>query len=226
MKKNIGTIDMIIRLIIAAVIGFLFFANFITGVLAYSLIALAVVLLLTSFIRFCPLYWPFGINTCPSPARNKKSARMNSAIIAIVAGTFSLLSFTACSDDDTNTDDSIQDQAENNIQSGTWHISKFIDSGTDEAYHFTGYNFSFNSSGVLNASNGTNSYNGTWSITDSNSNDDSQDDLDFNIYFNLTNEFEELNDDWDFISQSSTKIELIDVSGGNGGTDYLTFEKN
>ena len=38
--------------------------------------------------------------------------------------------------------------------------------------------------------------------------------------------FEDLNDDWDFISQSSTKIELIDVSGGNGGTDYLTFEKN
>ena len=29
--------------------------------------------------------------------------------------------------------------------------------------------------------------------------------------------FEDLNDDWDFISQSSTKIELIDVSGGNGG---------
>jgi len=43
---------------------------------------------------------------------------------------------------------------------------------------------------------------------------------------NLTNDFEDLNDDWDFISQSATKVELIDVSGGNGGTDYLTFEKN
>ena len=28
------------------------------------------------------------------------------------------------------------------------------------------------------------------------------------------------------ISQKYTKIELIDISGGNGGTDYLTFEKN
>lgn len=54
--------------------------------------------------------------------------------------------------------------------------------------------------------------------------DDSQDDLDFN--FNLSNEFEDLSDDWDIISQSSTKIELIDVSGGNGGTDYLSFQKN
>jgi len=76
------------------------------------------------------------------------------------------------------------------------------------------------------ASNGTNNYTGTWSITDSNSSDDSQDDLDFNINFNLTNDFEDLNDDWDFVSQSETKIELIDISGGNGGTDYLTLEKN
>jgi hypothetical protein len=42
----------------------------------------------------------------------------------------------------------------------------------------------------------------------------------------LTNDFEDLNDDWDFISQSANKIELLDVSGGSGETDYLTFEKN
>ncbi len=125
-----------------------------------------------------------------------------------------------------NCDSNSQSTIENNVQMGTWRITRFIDSGTDETYHFNGYNFTFNSSGVVNANNGTNSYNGSWSITDSNSNDDSTDDLDFNINFNLTNEFEELNDDWDFISQSATKIELIDVSGGNGGTDYLTFEKN
>lgn len=38
--------------------------------------------------------------------------------------------------------------------------------------------------------------------------------------------FEDLNDNWDFVTHSSTKIELIDSSGGNGETDYLTFEKN
>jgi hypothetical protein len=36
---------------------------------------------------------------------------------------------------------------------------------------------------------------------------------------------DDLSDDWDILSYSATKIELIDVSGGNGGTDYLTFEK-
>lgn len=144
--------------------------------------------------------------------------------ISIILGMFSLLLVMSCSQDDDNTN--AQNEIQSNVQSGTWQISKFVDSGKDETDHFLGYNFTFRSSGVLNANNGTNNYDGTWSITDSNSNDNSQDDLDFNINFNLTNDFEDLNEDWDFISQSSTKIELVDISGGNGGTDYLTFERN
>ena len=144
---------------------------------------------------------------------------MKSINLAIL-GIFSLLLVLSCTKDNISIA-----EVKSNVQAGTWRITKFIDSGKDETNYFTGYNFTFNSSGVLNANNGTNNYNGTWSITDSNSNDDSPNDLDFNIYFNLTNKFLDLNDDWDFISQSSTKIELIDVSGGNGGTDYLTFEK-
>ncbi|MCG9910970.1 MAG: hypothetical protein MH137_06680 [Flavobacteriales bacterium] len=134
-----------------------------------------------------------------------------------------LLGLFSCTKDSNN---GVQNQVQQNVQSGTWRISSFIDSNNDETSHFSGYNFTFGASGVLTASNGANTYTGTWSITDSNSNDDSQNDLDFNINFNLSNDFEDLNDDWDFISQSAVKIELIDVSGGNGGTDYLTFEKN
>jgi hypothetical protein len=146
--------------------------------------------------------------------------------IWIYASLFLALSLTACNGDDDDEIITIQDNIESNVESGTWRISKFIDSGDDETNDFAGYVFTFESNGVLNATNGVNSYDGTWSITDSNSNDDSEDDLDFNINFNLMNEFEDLNDDWDIISQSSTKIELIDVSGGNGGTDFLTFVKN
>jgi hypothetical protein len=146
--------------------------------------------------------------------------------ISILAFALSLFTIVSCNKNDDSPNNNIQNTVQTNVQSGTWRITKFIDSGTDETNHFTGYNFTFNSSGVLNANNGTNNYNGTWSILDSNSSDDSQDDLDFNLNFNLTNNFEDLNDDWDFISQSATKIELIDVSGGNGGTDYLTYEKN
>lgn len=149
--------------------------------------------------------------------------KMNLA--AFVAPILILLFALGCTDDDGPSNNT-QNEIESDVQRGTWKITKFIDSDEDETNDFAGYDFTFLSSGVLRADNGSTQYDGTWSITDSNSNDDSQDDLDFNINFNLTNDFEDLNDDWDIISQSSAKIELIDVSGGNGGTDYLTFEKN
>lgn len=63
MKKNMGTIDKSVRILIAAVVVLLFFTNVITGTLAYVLLALAAVFVLTSFLSFCPLYLPFGLST-------------------------------------------------------------------------------------------------------------------------------------------------------------------
>jgi len=63
MKKNMGTIDKVIRILVAVVFAVLFFTNVITGVLGIILLVLAAVFMLTSLISFCPLYWPFGINT-------------------------------------------------------------------------------------------------------------------------------------------------------------------
>ena len=60
---NMGTIDKAIRILIAVAIAILFFANVITGVTGIVLIALAAIFVITSFISFCPLYLPFGINT-------------------------------------------------------------------------------------------------------------------------------------------------------------------
>jgi len=64
MKKNMGTADRIIRLVVAAIIGALYFMNIISGTLGIVLIVLAVIFALTSFISFCPLYAPFGLSTC------------------------------------------------------------------------------------------------------------------------------------------------------------------
>jgi hypothetical protein len=63
MKKNMGMTDKAIRFILAAIIGVLYYTNVINGTLAIVLGVLAVVFILTSFISFCPLYLPFGINT-------------------------------------------------------------------------------------------------------------------------------------------------------------------
>ena len=63
MKKNMGTIDKLIRVFIAAVIGVIYFMGLINGVTAIILLVLAGVFLLTSLISVCPLYLPFGIST-------------------------------------------------------------------------------------------------------------------------------------------------------------------
>lgn len=64
MKKNMGSVDKITRIIFAIIIGILYFTKVIEGTAAIALGALAIVFLFTSLISFCPLYMPFGINTC------------------------------------------------------------------------------------------------------------------------------------------------------------------
>jgi len=59
-----GNTDKIIRLIIAAIIGVLHYTGLIPGTLGLVLLVLAAVFAITSFINFCPLYLPFGLNTC------------------------------------------------------------------------------------------------------------------------------------------------------------------
>lgn len=64
MKKNMGSIDKILRLVVSAVIAFLFAFNIIEGVLGIVLLIAASLLTLTSFAGFCGLYTVLGINTC------------------------------------------------------------------------------------------------------------------------------------------------------------------
>jgi fatty acid desaturase len=66
MKKNMGTADRIIRVIIAAIIATLYFTGVISGTLGIVLLVLAGVFVLTGVVSFCPLYAPFRLSTCPS----------------------------------------------------------------------------------------------------------------------------------------------------------------
>ncbi|HEX3008288.1 MAG TPA: DUF2892 domain-containing protein [Bacteroidales bacterium] len=63
MKKNMGTIDKAIRILIAVALTVLFFTHVISGTLGIILMIFAAIFVLTSFISFCPLYLPFGIST-------------------------------------------------------------------------------------------------------------------------------------------------------------------
>jgi len=63
MKKNMGSADKAIRLILAAIMIFLYFAGIVPGILGIVLVIFAVIFILTSFIGSCPLYLPFGLST-------------------------------------------------------------------------------------------------------------------------------------------------------------------
>lgn len=67
MKKNMGTVDRVLRTIIAIAIGVLWYTNRISGTLAIILGIAAVAFLITSFVSWCPAYMPLGISTCKKP---------------------------------------------------------------------------------------------------------------------------------------------------------------
>ncbi len=64
MKKNMGSMDKGVRVSVAIIIALLYFFDVIQGTLAYVLMAIAIIFLVTSFINFCPLYALLGMNTC------------------------------------------------------------------------------------------------------------------------------------------------------------------
>ncbi|MEP7197068.1 MAG: hypothetical protein ABI851_11170 [Saprospiraceae bacterium] len=104
------------------------------------------------------------------------------------------------------------------IQQGDWKITSYIDKGNDETNHYTNFVFRFGANGTVTAIKTSSTITGTW-LTGI---DDNQEKL---VLYFTTSPFDELNADWHIISQSATQIKLEDVSGGGGGTAYLTFEK-
>ena len=64
MKKNMGALDKSLRVLAAIFIALLYYLDILSGMVAYVLMAVAIVFLITSFVNFCPLYTILGVNTC------------------------------------------------------------------------------------------------------------------------------------------------------------------
>ncbi|MBK8196354.1 MAG: DUF2892 domain-containing protein [Lewinellaceae bacterium] len=69
MKKNMGSTDKIVRIILAVVFAALYFTGTVTGILGYVLLALGGIFVLTSLVGFCPIYALVGLSTCPAPSQ-------------------------------------------------------------------------------------------------------------------------------------------------------------
>lgn len=64
MKKNMGSMDRVVRTLLAVVFGALYFTGTVTGTLGLVLVVAAGIFALTSVVSFCPLYTILGVNTC------------------------------------------------------------------------------------------------------------------------------------------------------------------
>lgn len=63
MKKNMGSLDRGIRILLVVLVAILYLTNQISGIAAIVLGIFAVTFLLTSLTGFCPLYFPFKLTT-------------------------------------------------------------------------------------------------------------------------------------------------------------------
>lgn len=73
MKRNMNKVDSTIRIVIALAIAALFYFEVVSGTLAYVLLGIAAIFVVTAFVRFCPLYRLFGISTCSIEPKRKTS---------------------------------------------------------------------------------------------------------------------------------------------------------
>ena len=71
MKKNMGSTDQIIRVLIAIVFAVLYFTEVITGTLGIVLMVVASIFVATSLVSSCPMYSILGMNTCPADTKKE-----------------------------------------------------------------------------------------------------------------------------------------------------------
>ena len=64
MKKNVGSTDKIIRIVIAAVMAYLYFSGTLTGTAGIIALVVGIAAMLTGLFGFCGLYSIIGVNTC------------------------------------------------------------------------------------------------------------------------------------------------------------------
>lgn len=144
-------------------------------------------------------------------------------LIPLLFCVFMLNVASTCSNDDDSSSSNNPSiiEVNNNVVTGAWQVTLFSESGSNQTSNFSGYNFNFTTGGVLTAVNGSTTVTGTWST----GTDDSTPKMYIN--FNVSNgPFEEISEDWIILSNSSSKIELKHISGGDGSIDLLTFEKS
>lgn len=132
-----------------------------------------------------------------------------------------MAAISSCTKDDNNSNNNITaSNVSATVASGTWRVTYYWDTDHEETSNFSGYSFTFAGGNVLTAVSGGTTVTGTWQTGTDNST------VKLIISFASPANFAEISEDWHVLERTDTKIRLQHISGGSGGTDYLTFEKN
>lgn len=123
---------------------------------------------------------------------------------------------------DDNVNDGDVMEIRNTMMGGEWVVAKYTDDGVDQASYYSASYFAFEAEHRLNVTTGITGpvYPGHWNVLRNSDNE-------IKVYLNLGEEGDlgELTDDWDFVSIDANRLELRDISGGNGGVSTLIFER-
>ena len=92
-----------------------------------------------------------------------------------------------------------------------------MDGPANETATFAAYQLAFNADGTLIAESDTDTVDGTWEVVGA--------DTVLVLNFGGDIPFDELEDNWDVFSVEADRVELRDISGGDGELDVLVFEK-
>lgn len=130
--------------------------------------------------------------------------------------------FASCSSDDDSGDANTNEfeQIETTLPQGEWEVSKLINGQSDHTTDFESFVFTFNEDGTVVAQNDLFTENGTWAYDNFSSSEE-----ELVLQFGQMTPFDRLNDDWEIVSVTNSKVELSDISGGNGDLELLTFTK-
>lgn len=136
------------------------------------------------------------------------------------------IGFLSCSKDDDNNNNNNNStitaaNLATTVSAGTWRITYYFDTDHEETTNYAGYSFTFAGNNVVTASKpGATPVTGSWTT----GLDDSK--VKLILAFATPAGFSEISDDWHVTERTDTRIKLQDVSGGNGGIDYLYLERN
>lgn len=115
-------------------------------------------------------------------------------------------------------DDTTDSELTTILLDGEWVVALYEEEGVNMTAQYSDFVFDFQENNEVIVDNGS-IIEGTWNAF----NNDEEMSLDFGVINNL---LEELNNtDWEVVQVEIDRVELIDVSGGGGGTDILVFEK-